>query len=731
MKPAKFTLSILALLLAVQALAFPVHKKSVILTQADGSTFSAVISGDEFSHSTKDFFGHNLIQDSESNWCYATILPDGSKISSGYIVGKQAPSEVLSSSLSIDGREMPVNERRTKMNLGLSQKESILKRLQDSRTKAGGPIKKHCMILLVEFKDKKMTYTRQDFVDMVTKHGYNRDGATGSVDDYFNDQFKGDFEFSYEISDIITLDNDCAKYFSNDSNGSDANAPAAVAEACQKAADAGVDFSVCDDDNDGEVDNVFLFVAGLDEADGGGEDCVWSHMYYLQYTSFKGLALNGKVINNYAISTELRKTYPNKTNFAGIGTFCHEYSHALGLMDMYDTDYEGSGGRGNGLWWSTGLMDGGSNNNEFNTPAHYSAIDYDSAGIGNPETLKTGRYTLEPISVERRYLKMETGVPGEYYLIECRNNKNWDRYIGGKGLLIYHIDKSSQGAGGSDSYRGRTVTAKQRWADNEINCRPERQCAELVSATSGLKTFTSDGYLSGNCSKVFFPSSANNSFTAETSPAFIFWNGTESPLALVDIKLDGENVKFTVANLNDLNLPDVSLGNVEVFQDAAILQWESDDPTYEGNATVSWGSSGDESTELEVEPYEAGRYALVLDGLQAMTAYNAVISFKSSGFSSPEVPVNFTTKVRYDGYPFIFLNNVKRTESGVFEKGAQLPLRVYNLKNVKNVLWYMGNTQISVGKNGYYELNSSGRLKAVVEYSDGSKDILMKEVNIQ
>ena len=48
---------------------------------------------------------------------------------------------------------------------------------------------------------------------------------------------------------------------------------------------------------------------------------------------------------------------------SGIGTFCHEYSHTLGLPDFYDTDYEDNGGVAAGMWTATSLMDGGNYNN--------------------------------------------------------------------------------------------------------------------------------------------------------------------------------------------------------------------------------------------------------------------------------------------------------------------------------------------------------------------------------
>ena len=73
-----------------------------------------------------------------------------------------------------------------------------------------------------------------------------------------------------------------------------------------------------------------------------------------------------------------------------IGTFCHEYSHTLGLTDYYDTDEGGSGGVAKGMWNVTALMDGGNFNDNGDTPPAYNALDREILGIGKPEQMKIG-----------------------------------------------------------------------------------------------------------------------------------------------------------------------------------------------------------------------------------------------------------------------------------------------------------------------------------------------------
>ncbi len=746
--PAYFLL-LLCLLWGGTASGRGVRDVRATLHQPDGSAFEGVLNGDEALHILTDTEGHAILKGGDGVWYYAYYGIDGALCSSGYPVGKPAPGAVLSSSLRIPYdhlRQMAAQWRRER-SVQHAARPGALRKLrgrrlaEDTDPEDSGepePFQKHSLILLVQFSDEggKMRYNRDEFVALITQEGYNRDGAIGSASDYFNEMFKGDCIFNYEISDIITLDNPSKYYFDNENSqrGQDKAADLAVMEACRKAHDdQGIDFSRFDDDGDGEVDNVFLFVAGRDEADCLEPECVWSHMFYLKSSDksevreFVRDGLDGVCVNNYAITTELRRL-PTRYDLTGIGTFCHEYSHTLDLPDLYDTDYEGSGGYANGMWGSTALMDSGNTNNYFTCPPHYNAVEYDAIGLGNPEPLAEGSYRLEPISRNRHYLKMETGTDGEFFLFECRDNSGWDQYIGGRGLLIYHIDCSDRLTGHSDTY-GANFTAAQRWHYNEVNCRPDHECARLVSATPGLRRYSGSSPVN-NQNMVFFPVEGSTAFTALTDPPFVFWDGNPSPLALTEITRDGDDILFTVTRMTDIEVPSVVYENdLNVFQDAAILRWAADDPDFTGPSYISWGPSSGNQTEVEVQPYAPGRYAFVMDGLAPVTAYKATLFFRSYGISSKEKTVKFTTKRQYDR-PYIYLGSASRASDGSFPAGAELPLRVFNCP-AESVAWYFDDKKIGIGENGYFTLSRSGALKAVISRTDGTKDIILKHITVK
>ncbi len=263
----KILLSLIAVFISVSAFSGPATRGIVHLTQPDGSTFSARIVGDEFMKTVMTLEGSSITQDDEGWWCYARYDEKGGKSSSGHRVGTDAPAQVRSMSRDIPYAKLAANAAR-KRAAAPKEGEPIMSRIAKKRgitTKSGNNeiITKHGIIILAQFRDVGFTYTRQDFIDLLTKKGYNVNGATGSAKEYFDSQFNGVFEFSFDVSPIVTLPSNMAYYGKNDSDGSDKAPAEMIFDACSLVDDE-IDFSLYDDDGDGEVDNVFVFFAGGD-----------------------------------------------------------------------------------------------------------------------------------------------------------------------------------------------------------------------------------------------------------------------------------------------------------------------------------------------------------------------------------------------------------------------------------------------------------------------------------
>ena len=187
------------------------------------------------------------------------------------------------------------------------------------------------------------------------------------------------------VFDWLALPNPEA-YYAGLSNGlNPANAKVGeFIKACLDANDAGVDFGIYDNDgpdgvpNSGDDDGFVDFVAFVHPEFGGecggDNEHIWSHRWVYRAWDASGnvpyqtgdTSANGGVIliDDYVIQPAI--SCASGGPMIEIGVFCHEFGHAFGLPDLYDTD---GGSSGIGHW---GLMASG-NWNDPDTPAHMGA----------------------------------------------------------------------------------------------------------------------------------------------------------------------------------------------------------------------------------------------------------------------------------------------------------------------------------------------------------------------
>ena len=713
--PKRILLLTALLLLSLCAAASPARRSRIVLRQPDGSEISALLRGDEFNKRLTTEDGCAIALGEDGYYHYIYYSPEGYREQTPWrVLDSATPPDVLARS-----REIP-HEAVARL---AARKRSVAEELRARSLRvpvprAQFPAERHILVILAQFSDLKFRYGREDFSQRLNTEARQ----------YFEDQFaEVGTKFHFEVSSIVTLPNRFAYYGKNDSEGSDTNPHLMIRDACQQA-DAEIDFSRYDTDGDGVVDNVFVVYAGGDESEGAGDDHIWSHQWYLRSGAGVTLSLDGVLIDNYATTSELMYTSRSSTTLTGIGTFCHEYSHTFGLPDFYDTDYEGSGGISEGFWASLSLMDCGNRNGGSMSPPYYNAVERWILGLSVPRPLTEGEQRLSPVHRGGDCLILQTDKAGEYYLFECRAQEGWDSYIGGAGLLVYHIDRSDNAAG--------EKTADARWKDNSINCNPVHPCADLIEADPSVvlrfATARAEGTLRDLIPRVFFPQEERVSFTPNTQPAFVFWSGTGSGLSLADIRLDGDDVVFEVTGSETLRVPEVRAISGDVFQDAVILSWSTDIAEYYGSSWLIWGPAGKEQQEIEVRPWKPGHYAVTLEGLESKKAYTAKACFKSGGSPVNARSFNFTTKsVQAGSRPFIWLPSEARRDDGSFTTEAKLPLRIYHLPEGMSVSWRFDDTDVMVGTDGYFTPGRSGTLTAILTAEDGSEDILRKEITVR
>lgn len=318
------------------------------------------------------------------------------------------------------------------------------------------------LLILVNYTDISFNEENNQlaFDSLANGDNYTYNGATGSCKAYFEAQSNGQYSPNFDVVGPINLPHESAYYAANDAVGNDQYVVDFVVEACKGADSLGVDFSQYDNDNNGVIDFIYIIYAGYAESEGAPESTMWPHNWdlisalYFGYsnmdeyyansdTDFKLPSFDGKLINAYACSNELRKA-TNKR--AGIGTICHEFSHVLGLPDYYlTTDNPTTQQRLTPGAWS--LMGYGNYLNDGNTPPNYSIYDKYYLGWVTPTVLaETQTLTLQADG-ETGYMltRNEKHVAeGAYrtdtvYYLENRQLEGWDTYLPGHGMLIWQV----------------------------------------------------------------------------------------------------------------------------------------------------------------------------------------------------------------------------------------------------------------------------------------------------
>lgn len=520
----------------------------IVAQQPDGSSINIRLVGSERNHKAYSEDGFLLTSDGEGYYVFADVNIDGQII----------PSAI---------REINVDSRSKKSEMLIRQfSEKIQKIAPNSRQEDGDVIRKgpglipntfpsmgvqKSIVVLVEFTDKTFTIPSPNdyFNRMLNQQNFSDDRATGSARDYFYENSSGLFEPQFDVYGPVLLPNPYAYYGQNDRYDNDMHPEEMAIHACE-ILDPIVDFSQYDRNNDGKIDNVYVFYAGYGEADGGSADTVWPHSWDISAAKKEKYIYDGVQLDHYACSNELQ-SYP-RNNPDGIGSFCHEFSHVLGLPDLYATSYTTAYTPGD---WS--ILDSGSYNNNSRTPPNYSAFERYALDWMTPSTLKDGETSLAPIGTFNEAFIINTDKENEFFLLENRQKEGFDQYIPGHGMLVWHID-----------YNARV------WQNNTVNNSASHQYVDLLEADNKQTPGTAAGDA--------FPGTSNvTEISGSTTPGLVYWSKKKSSIRIYDIKEYGGLISFKVEGAsedsNESGLDNISVsdgfieikGNTVIFDSAS------------------------------------------------------------------------------------------------------------------------------------------------------------------
>ncbi len=261
----------------------------------------------------------------------------------------------------------------------------------------------------------------------------------GSVADYFYDMSKGSYTPQFDVIGPYKLNHTSLYYGKGDNDNTDA----LVSDAC-KAADKDVDFSQYDADGDGMVDLLYIIYAGYPASMSGNPNDIWPKSGPGD-GSFG--TYDGKKVRRFGVHAELNfgREMNQKNGFllSGIGLFCHEFSHTLGLPDLYPTVDASKVDNQNPEMWD--LMDGGEYTyNGGYCPTPYSPWEMDAMEWATPIELSDEKQTvtLKSYGKERIAYKIK-GENNEYLLLQNIQIGGWWTGVASvykTGMLIWRID---------------------------------------------------------------------------------------------------------------------------------------------------------------------------------------------------------------------------------------------------------------------------------------------------
>ncbi len=431
------------LLHAASILAVPAKRGIITYTQPDGSIIETCLYGDEHFNYRTTSDGYLISVNDRGYLEYANmesfqIKTTGIKVSKINNRTKIETDHILKAGkFSISNSEMAL-ARGTRMKV---------KELQNTMQRSANAAAKG-IVILVNFSDVSFVTPNpnQAFHNLLNQEGYSANGALGSAKDYFEDMSNDSYQPVFDVFGPFTLSNNMSYYGRNDYSGNDQNPAQMIVDAMEKLMNdsSSIQLSEYDTDNDGNIDNIFVFYAGHNEAEGARANTIWPHAWVVSNWNASGnLTYQNKTISRYACTSEL--TGGSGSTMTGIGTFAHEFSHVLGLPDIYATNY--SSHKTSGAW---DIMDYGPYNNNGNTPPAYSAYEKFFMGWLTPTILNEAKScTLANIiDHNEAYLISANGthnldgddpVSSEFFLLETRNLKSWDEYLPGDGMIITKI----------------------------------------------------------------------------------------------------------------------------------------------------------------------------------------------------------------------------------------------------------------------------------------------------
>jgi M6 family metalloprotease-like protein len=603
-------------------LAIPADPTPLKMLQADGSEITIIQHGDEFFHWATTLDGYKLMRNDQGIFEYAMPDKNNDLVPSGiHANNAEQRSNTELQFLAQLPASMPFSKNQINAQLNANQ----INRAKSAKGVFPTTGNRKLIMILANFNDTDTLYARQKFDDyMNTVGGVS---GTGSFRDYYLEVSYGQLDVATTVTVWVTVPNP------HDYYGSDENWGQFAYDAIVQADSLGIDFSEFDNDGDGNVDGIAIIHQGKGQEASGNTNDIWSHSWNLQYAGYSSSqrTFDGVKVGAYTIQPERYGS-----GMSTIGVMCHEFGHNLGAPDYYDTNYETGGTYpGTGSW---DLMAGGSWNGipSGSRPAHHNMYQKILYNWVTPVYLNDNQtISLNQASEFPEAYIVKTPDETEFFVLENRQKKGFDKSIPGHGMIIYHVDEDyiAQNSGSINAYEHQGMYPKA--------------AGGLVNSASCPFPGTSGAY----------------EFTDYSDPSAINWDDQLCEKPIVDILEKDSIITFTVlakgieeplwndyvAEINAITLNWQTNANT----DSVLLVWSQNetisDPefntVYANNDTLAGGE--------KVLYFGASESTFLHENLIPGAGYNyKIFSYNNRFYSNGQMLTTFTQCVESYELPF-------------------------------------------------------------------------------
>ena len=444
----KILLILVGLICAFNSWADKGYPFPVEVRQADGSTLTIVLHGDEDFHYYTTLDDILLVQ-RDGSYYIGAVDVNGTLTATPLLAhnaGERSAEEI---------RQASQQDKEAFFATGETHR-SILKAKREPIDSTGMRLFPHkgtprAVVILAEFSDSANHFTienpKRSFheyfnsTEPLEDHGRGENRNFVSVRQYFKLASFGQYTPEFDVYGPVTLPSTLATYGADtNGEGKGERMDLLFQDACMLMNDS-LDFSKYDSNNDDYVDLVIIIYAGYSQSmSGNSSDCIWP-----KSGTISGGTYDGKRVQRYAVSAELNG-FPGCWSSApwerinGIGTLCHEFCHTMGLPDFYPTGTAWKGDNQGMEYWS--LMDSGNYISNGYTPCSLNAWEREAMEWMEIAPLDAGgEMEIKPIDEGgTAYRVTNPANAQEYFVLENIQATGLNTYQKGHGLVVTHVE---------------------------------------------------------------------------------------------------------------------------------------------------------------------------------------------------------------------------------------------------------------------------------------------------